>query len=70
MKTLIIAEKPSVARDIAAALGLGKAMENDTLVISNCIGHLVQITYPLYQNQALPILPKEFDLKIIDDLSE
>ena len=70
MKTLIIAEKPSVARDIAAALGLGKAMENDTLVISNCIGHLVQITYPLDQNQALPILPKEFDLKIIDAVKE
>ena len=53
-KTLIIAEKPSVARDIAAALGLGSAMENDNLVISHCIGHLVQLTYPLEQNQALP----------------
>lgn len=70
MKALIIAEKPSVARDIAAALGVGSAMENDNLVISHCIGHLVQLTYPLEQNQALPILPKEFDLKVIDTVKD
>ena len=70
MKALIIAEKPSVARDIAAALGLGSAMENDNLVISHCIGHLVQLTYPLEQNQALPILPKEFELKVIDAVKD
>ena len=70
MKALIIAEKPSVARDIAAALGLGSAMENDNLVISHCIGHLVQLTYPLEQNQALPILPKSFELKVIDAVKD
>ena len=67
MKSLIIAEKPSVARDIAAALGLGSSMENDTIVISHCIGHLVRLTYATEPNQALPILPKEFTLAVIDE---
>lgn len=66
MKKLIIAEKPSVARDIAAALGVGSKLENDTLIISNCIGHLVQLSYPIERNTALPILPNKFNLTVID----
>jgi DNA topoisomerase-3 len=45
-KTLIIAEKPSVAKDIAAVLSVsrsGEYYENNELIISNCIGHLVEI---------------------------
>ena len=70
MKSLIIAEKPSVARDIAVALGLGSSVENEHLVISHCIGHLVQLTYPLEQNQPLPILPEAFQLSVIDAVKE
>ncbi|WP_113062662.1 DNA topoisomerase [Oligella urethralis] len=65
MKKLIIAEKPSVARDIAEALGVGSRLENDTLVISNCIGHLVTLSYPTDSNTTLPILPDKFSLDLI-----
>ena len=64
-KTLIIAEKPSVARDIATALGLGKAMEDDNLVISHCVGHLVELFVPEADNNyELPIIPKQFSLAV------
>lgn len=66
MKTLIIAEKPSVARDIAEALGVGSRLENDTLIISNCIGHLVQLSHKIEPNTPLPVLPNEFTLNVID----
>ena len=56
MKTLIIAEKPSVAADLARVLGKGPGMskfvkekdyfENDTHVISSAIGHLVELALP------------------------
>jgi DNA topoisomerase-3 len=56
MKTLIIAEKPSVAADLARVLGRLPGMtkfvrekdhfENDTHVISSAIGHLVELALP------------------------
>lgn len=75
-KTLIIAEKPSVAADLAKVLP-GKYKKNkthfegDKYVISFAIGHLVAISYPeeidpKYQKwnlQDLPILPEQFPLK-------
>lgn len=66
MKTLIIAEKPSVARDIAAALGVGSQLENDTLIISNCIGHLVRLSHDTSPSTPLPILPETFTLDVIE----
>ncbi len=49
-KTLIIAEKPSVAADIARALGKvpkkGDHYENDRYVISWAIGHVVELQMP------------------------
>ena len=49
-KALIIAEKPSVANDIARALGgftrHGDYFESDEYVISSAIGHLVEIAVP------------------------
>ncbi|TKB10643.1 DNA topoisomerase III [Desulforhopalus sp. IMCC35007] len=75
-KTLIIAEKPSVAGDLAKALpGKFKKTkthyESDSYVVSYAIGHLVSICYPEEINPAyqkwdmntLPILPEEFPLK-------
>jgi DNA topoisomerase-3 len=53
MKTLIIAEKPSVAADLSRALGKfkreGEHFENDEYVISSAVGHLVELAmnYPL-----------------------
>ena len=51
MKTLIIAEKPSVAQDIVRALTpvagkfekLAEHFENDTTLVTSAVGHLVEI---------------------------
>ena len=55
-KSLIIAEKPSVANDLARALGGFKKQddhfENDQYVISSALGHLVELC-----------LPEELDVK-------
>lgn len=64
-KTLIIAEKPNVAAEIASALEVPKAngcFENAELVISNCIGHLLEIVMP-EKDVSLPILPNELKLE-------
>jgi DNA topoisomerase-3 len=78
MKSLIIAEKPSVAADLARALGKipkqGDHFENDDYVISSAVGHLVELEMPedidkklygFWRLEALPIIPKEFGLKPI-----
>ena len=79
-KTLIIAEKPSVAADIVKALP-GKFtnakthFESDDFVVSFAIGHLVSIAYPEEINPELqkwtldnlPILPEEFPLAVLPD---
>ena len=47
MKSLIIAEKPSVAADLARSLGkipkTGDHYENDEFVVSYALGHLVEL---------------------------
>ncbi len=77
-KTLIIAEKPSVAADIVKALP-GKFtktkthFESDQHIVSYAIGHLVSIAYPeeidpRFQKwglENLPILPEEFPLAVL-----
>ena len=77
MKTLIIAEKPSVARDIASALGNvkknGDWFEDEQYIISSAIGHLVELFMPedidkkltFWKLQDLPIIPDKFSLKPI-----
>ncbi len=77
-KTLIIAEKPSVAKDIASALGKiaksGDFFENDTFVITSAVGHLVELYMPQdydkkfgrWTLQNLPIIPPSFGLKPIE----
>ncbi|MGD9895959.1 MAG: DNA topoisomerase III [Candidatus Methylacidiphilaceae bacterium] len=77
-KTLIIAEKPSVAADIASALGgfpsgRHEVYENDRYVISSAIGHLVELCRPNEMDSKhkewsldhLPILPSSFQLRPI-----
>jgi DNA topoisomerase III len=77
-KALIIAEKPSVAADIARALGGFKKeqdyYENDRYVLSSAIGHLLELIAP-EQFEAkrgkwtfahLPVIPPHFDLKPIE----
>ena len=73
-KILIIAEKPSVARDIGAVLGVKAKGENcitsDEYIISWAIGHLVGLADPDIYNEAykkwdkkhLPIIPDKMML--------
>lgn len=75
MKSLILAEKPSVARDLAGVLGRFNSkdgyLENDEYVITWAIGHLVELAAPEDYNpqlkkwsfETLPILPEKFKLK-------
>ncbi len=77
-KALIIAEKPSVAADIARALGgfakQGDYFESDDYVLSSAVGHLVEIAAPeqyevkrgKWSFAHLPVIPPEFDLRPID----
>ncbi|HEY1792201.1 MAG TPA: DNA topoisomerase III [Opitutaceae bacterium] len=80
MKSLIIAEKPSVAADLARALGKvpkkGDHFENDDYVISSAVGHLVELQMPedidkkmygFWRLDALPIIPEKFPLKPVED---
>jgi DNA topoisomerase-3 len=78
MKSLIIAEKPSVAADLARALGKipkkGDHYENDDYVIAAAVGHLVELLMPedidkkkygFWRLETLPIIPAKFELKPI-----
>ncbi len=77
-KTLVIAEKPSVAGDIARALGKFARkedfFEDDRYVITSAVGHLVELCLPGEMDKKrgkwsfanLPIIPDEFDLKPIE----
>ena len=82
-KTLIIAEKPSVAQDLARALGKiprkGDHFENDEYVIASAIGHVVELEMPedidkkkygFWRLETLPIIPEKFGLKPIADSKE
>jgi DNA topoisomerase-3 len=77
-KTLIIAEKPSVANDISKALGKFQKhqdyFENDQFVISSAVGHLLTIVPPpgveaakgRWSFKNLPVIPPHFDLEPIE----
>ena len=76
-KALIIAEKPSVAADIAKVLGgfkkEGDFFENDEYVCCSAVGHLLELCLPSefekkkkWSFDALPIIPDFFDLKPIE----
>ncbi len=77
-KALIIAEKPSVANDIAKALGGFKKVddyfESDRYVLSSAVGHLLEICPPPGVEPArgkwsfahLPVIPPHFDLRPIE----
>jgi DNA topoisomerase-3 len=81
-KTLIIAEKPSVAQDIARALtpSAGKFekhadhFENERYLVTSAVGHLVEIKAPdeydvkrgKWSFAHLPVVPPHFDLAPID----
>ena len=77
-KALIIAEKPSVAGDIAKALGGFKKQddyyESDRYVLSSAVGHLLELRCPeefeakkgRWTFAHLPVIPPHFDLQPIE----
>ena len=77
-KTLIIAEKPSVASDISKALGKFQKhddfFENDEYVVTSAVGHLLTIVPPegveaargKWTFKCLPVIPPHFDLTPIE----
>ena len=70
-KTLIIAEKPDMAKAIAAVLNVPKTKgcyENEQFIVSNCIGHLIEFDVPEWRKNEvlLPVIPQKFSLKPIE----
>ena len=77
-KKLIIAEKPSVAADIARALGgftrKGDYFESDEYVLSSAVGHLLELSLPpehdvkrgKWSFANLPVIPPHFELAPIE----
>ncbi len=77
MKSLVIAEKPSVGRDIARVLRCNKningALEGDKYIVTWGLGHLVTLAdpeeyddkYKEWKMEHLPMLPHKFELVVI-----
>ena len=77
MKTLVIAEKPSVARDIARVLGCAKkengALEGNQYIVTWALGHLVTLKdpedydkkYKEWNMAVLPMMPEKLQIKVI-----
>ena len=78
-ETLIIAEKPSVAATIAAALGAKEKKDGyiagNGCLVSWCVGHLVQLAeaaaygeqYKKWSYDSLPILPQKWQYAVASD---
>ena len=78
-QTLIITEKPSVARAIAAALGANVrgdgCIHGNNLIVSWCYGHLVELAAPAaydeklakWRRKDLPILPEQWKTTVMRD---
>lgn len=77
MKSLVIAEKPSVARDIARVLHCTKnisgAIEGEKYIVTWALGHLVTLADPEgydkkfkeWKMDVLPMMPKKMELVVI-----
>ena len=77
MKQLVLAEKPSVGRELARVLGCtnrGKFLESEQYIVTWALGHLVTLCPPDYYGaeyrhwnlRNLPILPKKLETMVID----
>ncbi|RXZ00122.1 DNA topoisomerase III [Fictibacillus sp. S7] len=81
MKSIVLAEKPSVARDLARVLGCSKQskqyIEGPKYIVTWALGHLVELKMPedynkeykTWRMEDLPIIPKEMGLKLIRQVS-
>ena len=84
MKKLFIAEKPSVAKQFAEALGVATGggnrgyLENQDYIFTWCVGHLISMSYPEKYNdelkkwkmESLPFIPKEYLYEVIPSVKE
>jgi len=82
LTTLVLAEKPSVARDLARVLGADKkgpgCLHGNGLVISWCFGHMVELVEPAqydpawkkWQFDTLPMVPTTFKVKVRKGIAE
>src|SRR5690554_2894170 len=81
MKSLVLTEKPSVAREIARVLGCKQKhkshFEGPRYVITWALGHLVELAepedydkkYSTWKLEDLPIMPRDMKLKVIRQTS-
>ncbi len=82
-KKVIIAEKPSVAREFAKVLNINGTnkngyIESDEYIVTWCVGHLVTMSYPekydeklrFWNLSTLPFIPSEFKYEVIDGMSK
>ena len=82
-KKVIIAEKPSVAREFAKVLKVNSQskdgyIESDEYIVTWCVGHLVTMSYPekydeklkFWNMKTLPFIPKEYKYEVIDSVSK
>lgn len=82
MKTLVLTEKPSVAREIARVLGCKNnrngGIVGDKYIITWALGHLVTLSMPEdinkewknWNDQSLPMIPDKFQTKVISNTSK
>ena len=82
MKSLVIAEKPSVARDIARVMGCsgkdGGVLEGKEYVVTWALGHLVTLAdpeeydkkYEKWEMSTLPMMPEHMKLVVIQQTAK
>ena len=82
MKKLVIAEKPSVAKEIARVLGCNNkkdgALYGTNYIITWALGHLVTLAtpeeldkkYQVWNLDDLPIIPNKFETRVIPSVSK
>lgn len=81
MKSLVLCEKPSVAREIARVLGCNKTsksyIESDKYIVTWALGHLIELKMPenydpKFKNwnlEDLPIIPDQMGIKVMKQTS-
>ncbi|GLB59955.1 DNA topoisomerase III [Cytobacillus sp. NCCP-133] len=81
MKSIVLAEKPSVAREIARVLGCRQShksyIEGDKYVVTWALGHLIELKMPEHYDskyktwklEDLPIIPDQMGLKVMKQTS-
>ena len=82
-KIVLIAEKPSVAKEFAKVLGENLKqndgyLEGERFIVTWCVGHLVSMSYPeVYDEKfkkwsfdTIPFLPEEYKYEVIKDVKK